>query len=138
MSLKMLRPILTIGTLLMTAFPLAAQNGTPSAKATADISTLVKCNMTTATNNDGTALLPQSCTDLYTGASVAAKNEWIPIMSKPLKLSNSQSVFVSPSLVSGLYTRTRTKTQTGTTSTASAMGAVYLRVALTPANGGAD
>jgi hypothetical protein len=64
----MLRSTLIVFALLLVAVPLAAQNGTPSAKATADISTLVKCNMTTATNNDGTALLPGSCTHLYTGA----------------------------------------------------------------------
>jgi hypothetical protein len=69
---------------------------------------------------------------------VANNGEWIEIMSKPVKLSNSQSLFVSPSLVSGLYTRTRTKTQDGGTSTAQAMGAVYMRAVLTPAGGGAD
>jgi hypothetical protein len=56
-------------------------------------------------------------------------------MSKPMKLSNSQSVFVSPSLVSGLYTRTRTKTATGGTSTAEAMGGVYLRAVLVDSAG---
>lgn len=112
-----------------------AQNGLPSSKATADISTLVKCHMTTATNDDGTAVLPSSCVDLYTGATVATENEWIEIMSKPMKLSNSQSLFVSPSLVSGLYTRTRTKTTTGSTSTAVAEGAVYLKAVLVPRDG---
>lgn len=113
-----------------------AQNNLPSSKATADISTLVKCTMTVDTNDDGTAVLPNSCVDLYTGATVATDKEWIEIMSKPMKLSNSQSLFVSPSLVSGLYTRTRTKTQTGSISTAQAMGAVYLKAVLIPANGG--
>ena len=113
-----------------------AQNGLPSSKATADISTLVKCTMSTQTLNDGTAAVPGSCVDLYTGASVATDNQWIEIMSKPVKLSNSQSLFVSPSLVSGLYTRTRTKTNTAETSTATAMGAVYLRAVLVPAAGG--
>jgi hypothetical protein len=114
-----------------------AQNGLPSSKATADVSTLVKCTMTTQTVNDGAASLPATCVDLYTGAAVATENQWIEIMAKPVKLSNSQSLFVSPSLVSGLYTRTRTKTNTGETSTATAMGAVYLRAVLVPDGGGA-
>ena len=115
-----------------------AQNGLPSSKATAAVNTLVKCNMTKDTNNDLTAVLPSTCVDLWTGASVANNGEWIEIMAKPMKLSNSQSVFVSSSLVSGLYTQTRTKTQTGGTSTATAMGAVYLRAVLVPEDGGAE
>lgn len=116
----------------------AAQSSLPSSKATAAVNTLVKCNMTKVSSNDGTAVLPGSCVDLWTGASVATRNEWIEIMSTPVKLSNSQSLFVSPSLVSGLYTQTRTKTSPGTTSTAQAMGAVYLRAVLTPAGRGDD
>jgi hypothetical protein len=38
-----------------------AQSGLPSSKATADVNTLVKCNMTTATTDDGTAVIPASC-----------------------------------------------------------------------------
>lgn len=113
----------------------AGAAGLPSSKATADINTLVKCNMSTATSGDGGAVLPSSCVDLYTGATVATANEWIPIMQKPVKLSNSQSLVVSPSLVTGLYTQTRTKTSTGSTSTAQAMGGVYLRAVLIDANG---
>jgi hypothetical protein len=115
-----------------------AQNGLPSSKATADVSTLVTCKMSTATNNDASFQLPASCTDIYTGATVDTTGGWINIMSKSVKLSNSQSLFVSPSLVSGLYTRTRTKTSDGSTSTAQAEGAVYLRAVLTPADGGDD
>ena len=105
----------------------ASAEGLPSSKATADINTLVKCTMSSVTSEDGDAVIPDTCVDLYTGAEVATANEWIDIMSKKVKLSNSQSLFVSPSLVSGLYTRTRTKTTTGSTSTAQAMGGVYLR-----------
>lgn len=115
-----------------------AQNGVPSAKATADINTLVTCKMSTATNNDAGFQLPASCMDIYTGATVDTTGGWIQIMDRTVKLSNSQSLFVSPSLASGLYTRTRTKTQDGTTSTAQAMGAVYLRAVLTPADGSDD
>ncbi|NMG45761.1 hypothetical protein GPA22_18755 [Aromatoleum toluvorans] len=109
----------------------AQSNGTPSSKATADINTLVKCTMSTATSNDGGAQIPQSCVNLYTGAEVATQNEWVTIMEKPVKLSNSQSLVVSPSLVTGLYTQTRTKTSTNSTSTAQAMGGVYMKAVLT-------
>jgi hypothetical protein len=132
---KLVLIVLAIG-LLVPAFAFA--EGLPSSKATADVNTLVKCTMSTDTVNDGTVQLPASCVDLFTGASVDTEGGWILIMDKPVKLSNSQSLFVSPSLVSGLYTRTRTKTSTGSTSTAQAMGAVYLRAVLTPADGGAD
>jgi hypothetical protein len=113
----------------------ATAQGTPSSKATADISTVVKCNMSTATTNDGAAVLPTQCFDLYTGAQVQVANQWVTIMRKPMKVSNSQSIIVSPSLVTGLYTRTRTKTSTGETSTAEAMGGVYLRAVLEDAAG---
>lgn len=109
-----------------------------NSKATAAVNTLVKCNMTSISVDDASAVLPGSCVDLFTGASVDTTRQWIEIMAKQVKLSNSQSLFVSPSLVSGLYTQTRTKTTTGTTSTAQAMGAVYLRAVLTPVGGAAD
>jgi hypothetical protein len=118
---------------LAVSAPAFAQNA--SSKATAAINTLVKCTMSTATNDDATAVLPTSCVDLWTGATVATEDEWIPVMTTTLKLSNSQSVFVSPSLVTGLYTQTRTKTTTGSTSTALAMGGVYMRAVLVDSKG---
>jgi hypothetical protein len=54
-----------------------------------------------------------------------------------MKVSNSQSIFVSPSLVTGLYTNTTTKTHTGSTSTATAAGGVFLRAVLRDPNTGA-
>lgn len=126
---------LYLGVCLATAGMALAQNGLPSSKATAQINTLTKCTMSTATSNDGDAILPTTCIDLWTGAVVQTEGEWVTIMQKPMKLSNSQSVFVSPSLVTGLYTRTRTKTTTGSTSTAEAMGGVYLRAVLVDSAG---
>ena len=115
----------------------AFAQGLPSSKATADVNTLVRCNMSTATAGDDGVVLPTACFDLYTGTpQVVTSDGWIPIMEKKVKLSNSQSLFVSPSLVTGLYTRTRTKTATGSTSTAQAMGGVYLRAVLVPDAGG--
>ncbi len=119
----------------------AFAGGLPSSKATADVSTLVKCTMSKDQVGDDLAL-PESCVEMFSGTPVGAEGPWIPIMSKPMKLSNSQSLFVSPSLVSGLYTLTRTKTSPKTEtndgiSTAEAMGAVYMRAELVPEDGGA-
>ena len=126
-------------TLLVAMTVAVAQNamaqGTPSSKATAAINTLVRCHMSTAQVEE-TVTLPTSCVDLFTGAGVGIDaNGFVEIMTTTVKLSNSQSLFVSPSLVTGLYTRTRTKTSTGSTSTAEAMGGVYLRAVLTDAYG---
>jgi len=111
---------------------------TASSKATAAINTLVKCTMSSATSDDGDFTIPASCVDLFSGATVQPEGVWVTIMSAPMKLSASQSVFASPSLVSGLYTQTRTKTTTGSNSTAQAMGGVYMRAVLTPVAGGPD
>jgi hypothetical protein len=52
-------------------------------------------------------------------------------MASTIKVSNSQSLFVSPSLVAGLYTETKTRTSPGTTSTAVASGGGFLRAIVT-------
>jgi hypothetical protein len=126
--------MLALAICLAITTPAAAQNSTPSSKATADVNTLVRCTMS-AVSTEGITL-PASCVDLFSGDAVpVVGGTWVEIASKTVKLSNSQSLFVSPSLVSGLYTRTRTKTQDGSTSTAEAQGAVYLRAALIDSNG---
>jgi hypothetical protein len=58
-------------------------------------------------------------------------------MKATAKLSKSQSLFVSLSLVAGLYTNTKVKTSTGSSSTATAMGGVYLRAVLYDSQGNA-
>src|SRR5689334_12351748 len=127
------RVVTVFGAAILFVGSAVAQNA--SSKATADISTTYKCNMSLAQSNDD-LLTPTSCVDIFTGATAEVKNKWIKIMESTMKLSNSQSVFVSPSLVTGLYTQTRTKTTTGTESTATAMGGVYLRAVLVPVIGG--
>jgi hypothetical protein len=52
-------------------------------------------------------------------------------MSSTIKLSNSQSLFVSPSLVTGLYTQTKVKSSPNTSSTSVAAGGVFLRAIVT-------
>ena len=97
-----------------------------SSKATAAINTAVGCTLDTKTTIGDT--VPQTCHDVFSGASVpVTADNFATIMSSTIKVSNSQSLFISPSLVTGLYTQTRVKTTTGSTSTATAAGGVYLR-----------
>ena len=111
----------------------AAPSIAQSAKATAAINTAVGCTVSNATTL-GTA--PMSCHDVFSGAAVpVTPDNFVTVMSSPMKLSNSQSLFVSPSLVTGLYTSTTSKTRTGSTSSATAEGGVFMRAVLTDFNG---
>ncbi len=111
----------------------AAPSIAQSAKATAAINTAVGCTVSNATTL-GTA--PMSCHDVFSGAAVpVTPDNFVTVMSSPMKLSNSQSLFVSPSLVTGLYTSTTSKTRTGSTSSATAGGGVFMRAVLTDFNG---
>jgi hypothetical protein len=113
-----------------------AQNGTPSSKATAAYNSAVGCSIT-ATSGTWT------CADVFSGAAkpVTADN-YVEVMGSTVKVSNSQSLFASTSLVTGLYTNTLvttkpSKTAGGTnTSTATATGGVYLRAVLLDAPNG--
>ncbi len=113
-----------------------AQNGTASSKATAAISTAVWCTYSTSGSYTDTGVpAAPACNDLFTGAQITSTpDSFIPIMSTTIKISNSESLFVTPSLATGLYTNTAVKTHTsggtGSTSTAVAMGGVYLRAVL--------
>src|SRR5258708_29433288 len=100
-----------------------------SSKATAAISTAVGCT-STGTSNIGDTL-PMTCHDIFLGTSVSVTaDNFVQIISTTIKVSNSQSLFVTPSLITGLYTNTKTKTSSGGLSTATAEGGVYLRVVL--------
>ena len=108
----------------------AFAQGTASSKATAAINTGVGCTLATQTTIGDT--LPQTCHDIFSGASVPVTlDNFASIMTSTIKVSNSQSLFVSPSLVTGLYTQTKTRTSPGTTSTAVAEGGVFLRAIVT-------
>ena len=110
-----------------------AQNA--STKASAAMNTAVGCSVSNQTTI-GTA--PMSCHDIFSGNAVpVTADNFATIMSTSMKVSASQSLFVSPSLVTGLYTNTQTKTHTGGTSTATASGGVYMRAVLTDPNTGA-
>jgi hypothetical protein len=106
-----------------------AQNA--SSKATAAINTAVGCTFSASSTIGDPA--PQSCHDIFTGAAVTVTaDNFATVMSSTIKVSNSQSLFVSPSLVTGLYTQTKTKSQPGSgPSSATAAGGVFLRAIIT-------
>jgi hypothetical protein len=121
-----------VGVALVALAALAANafaDGTASSKATAAINTAVGCKLATQTTIGDT--VPGDCHDIFTGVSVPMSvDNFVTIMSNTIKVSNSQSLFVSPSLVTGLYTDTKVKTTSGTTgstSVATAEGGVFLR-----------
>jgi hypothetical protein len=102
-----------------------------SSKATAAINTAVGCTLSTSTTMGDT--VPQTCHDIFSGASVpVTPDNFATIMSSTIKVSNSQSLFVSPSLVTGLYTETKVKSSPGSgQSSATAAGGVFLRAVIT-------
>jgi len=81
--------------------------------------------------------------DVFSGAAkLVTGDNYVEVMGSTVKVSNSQSLFASTSLVTGLYTNTLvttkpSKTSGGTnTSTATATGGVYLRAVLLDAPNG--
>lgn len=132
--MKKLIPLATFA-LFTTAMALG-QTGTASSKATAAYNTAVGCSITATSGT-------WSCADVFSGAakSVTADN-YVEVMGSTVKVSNSQSLFVNTSLVTGLYTNTLvstkpSRTSGGTnTSTATATGGVYLRAVLMDAANG--
>ena len=109
--------------------------GTPSSKATAAINSSVAC-VVKGTSNIGDTI-PVDCHDIFTGNPVVVdQDNFADLMTTTVKVSNSQSLFVSPSFVTGLYTNTKVKSTTNNTeSTATAMGSVYMRAVLKDSSG---
>ena len=125
-----MKKLAVVCAIALVATTVSFAQGTPSSKATAAINTAVGCTLATSTTMGDT--VPQTCHDIFTGASVpVTPDNFATIMSSTIKVSNSQSLFVSPSLVTGLYTRTKVKTSPGTTSSATAEGGVFLRAIAT-------
>src|SRR5713101_3857477 len=121
---------------LLAATVAFAQSGTPSSKATAAYNTAVGCSVASTTNT-------WTCGDIFTGTQkLVTADNYVEVMGSTVKVSNSQSLFASTSLVTGLYTNTLvttkpSKTSGGTnTSTATATGGVYLRAVLLDAPNG--
>lgn len=99
---------------------------------------VVGCSVSNSTT-ENTATM--SCQNIFTGAKEnTTSDNFVTVMHKSVQLSASQSLFVSPSLVTGLYTSTKnnggnnTKTQTST-STSVAEGGVFMRAVLVSSSG---
>lgn len=121
----------------LTAAPAMAA-GTVSSKATAAINDAVGCTATGAAVDvsGNTNTVPVDCTDLFNhGAVPVTADNYAPIMDAVIKLSNSQSLFVGASEVTGLYTNTSVTTHGNQQSTATAEGGVYLRAVACPYTG---
>ncbi len=131
-----LRTLLQLGVVAALAAAMVwGQNSTPSSKATYAINTAVGCTASQNGSTSTTSIL-YDCHDIFTGATITPDaNNFVTIMTATVKVSNSESLFVSPSLVTGLYTDTKVKTSTGSTSTATAMGGVYLTADLVDSSG---
>jgi hypothetical protein len=101
----------------------------------------------TAWAQNGTSTSPQGAAGIYTGSAVCASSSsnltpsiatctdnsnngmWFTVMHTSLKTSTTTDLFISPSLVTGLYTETQVKGgSTGTSQTAAATGSVAVRV----------
>lgn len=111
----------------------------PSSKATAAINTAVYCTLSTSTTGTISGIQTvNTCQDIYTGSAITAtQDNFVPVMAASIKVSNSQSLFVTPSLVTGLYTNTAVKSSPGGgKSSAVAEGGVYLRAVLRDPNTG--
>jgi hypothetical protein len=94
--MKKLTPLCTL-TLLATAMAFA-QTGTPSSKATAAYNSAVGCSITATTGT-------WNCADVFSGAAkLVTADNYVEVMGSTVKVSNSQSLFASTSLVTGLYT----------------------------------
>src|SRR5439155_20173064 len=65
--------------------------------------------------------------------NTANNGQWFTVMNASLKASTNKSLFINPSLITGLYTNTQTKGGSGS-QTATAVASVAVRVLLDCAN----
>ena len=109
-----------IGVLAMLLFAgvASAQSTTSPQGGTAIYKGVVKCASTGALPADQTGLLAPPCVDS------ANEGQWITVMNASLKASTNKTLFVSPSLVTGLYTNTQVKGSNNTTPTSQTATAV--------------
>ena len=95
----------------------------------------------------GTSTSPQGAAGIYSGSAVCASSssgltpsiptctdgasngQWFTVMNASVKTSTTTDLFISPSLVTGLYTETQVKgSSSGTSQTSAATGSVAVRV----------
>lgn len=110
--------------------PAAFAQSKTSPQGAVGISDAVTCVGSSFQSSDNTGQLPAPCTDASNNGA------WFTVMSAGVKTSSTTDLFVSPSLVTGLYTNTQVKghTNTATSETATAAGSVAVRVLLDCSN----
>ena len=115
---------------ILVATGASAQNSTSPQGGTAIYDGAAACvgsSFTGATSGSNTGLLPPPCTD------GSGNGSWFTVMNASLKGSTNKTYFVSPSLVTGLYTNTQVSGKnsgTPTSETATAAASVAVRVLL--------
>jgi hypothetical protein len=112
---------------LLVATVASAQNSASPQGGTAIYNGAAACVGTSFQSSSNTGLLPPPCIDGTNNGS------WFTVMTASLKASTNKTFFVSPSLVTGLYTNTQVSGKTsGTPSsqTATAVASVAVRVLL--------
>ncbi len=123
--------LIVVATLvLLVAGSASAQNSTSPQGGTAiydGAATCVGSSFTGATSGSNTGVLPPPCMDTSGGGV------WFTVMNASLKASTNKTYFVSPSLVTGLYTNTQVSGKnsgTPTSETATSVASVAVRVLL--------
>ncbi|HEX5431043.1 MAG TPA: hypothetical protein VFW83_03700, partial [Bryobacteraceae bacterium] len=116
---------LAIGSALLLPFGMSAQTSTSPQGAAGIYTGSAVCVASNSGITSTSTTVPPPCTDNSNSGS------WFTVMSASLKTSNTTDLFISPSLVTGLYTQTKVKGgSTATSETAAATGSVAVRVLL--------
>lgn len=120
---------LAAGMFLLISTGLFAQS-TTSSQGAAAINSAVVCAGSSFQSGSNTGVLPPPCTDNNNNG------QWFTVMNASIKTSNTTDLFISPSLVTGLYTNTQIKGNktTATSETATSVGSVAVRVLLDCSN----
>lgn len=117
----------TIFVCLLLASVASAQNSSSPQGGTAIYNGAAACVGSSFQSASNTGLLPPPCTD-------GSKNgSWFTVMTASLKASTNKTFFVSPSLVTGLYTNTQVSGKTSgnpSSETATSVASVAVRVLL--------
>ncbi len=113
---------------ILVATAASAQNSTSPQGGTAIYDGAVACVGSSFQATSNTGPLPPPCMDSKTGNGM-----WYTVMSASLKASTNKTYFVSPSLITGLYTNTQVSGKTTgnpSSETATAVASVAVRVLL--------
>lgn len=123
--MKILLRACPIAAIILLACSIVRAQTSTSPQGTAAINTAAVCASSSSTSSSNL----QPCTDTNNNG------QWFTVMNASLKTSNTTDLFISPSLVTGLFTNTQVKGSNSTTKnpdseTATAVGSIAVRVLL--------